>query len=197
VAIQDQPDESAKAESTPEQSVAPMKLTDESRRRFTKAGLAASGVILTVVSQPGMASTVCASPSGSLSGGLQSHQTKAVTCSGLTPGYWKNHLGNWPNGCSKQVLFRSVFNVTSSSSIYYPPTLLEVLTPQDFKDQQNFGMHLVAAYLNAMAGLTSFLPVATLQNIFSEWETTGYYTPTAGVKWDLTQIVNYLLSIEA
>ena len=174
-----------------EEIATPLTTAGVSRRRFAKAGVAASGVILSLASKPGMACAICASPSGSLSGGLASHHGPAPTCSGVTPGYWKNHT-SWPGGISTSTLFRSVFHVTSSSSIYYPPTLLQVMTPQDFNDQSGFGMHLVASYLNVQAGLSSFLTVATLQSIFSEWQATGFYTPSAGVHWDTAQIVTYL-----
>jgi hypothetical protein len=76
-------------------------------------------------------------------------------------------------------------------SPYANVTMLDLLSHLSF-DKQNLGMHLVAAYLNAMAGWTSFLTVQRIQSMFSEWSSTGYFEPTAGVKWDAAQIVNYL-----
>ncbi len=189
--IQEQQNNDGEKSSQSEIIESPPKFAGESRRRFTKAGLAASGVILSLASKPGMACEICASPSGSLSGGLASHHGPAPTCAGLTPGYWKNHT-SWPGGVSCSTPFRDVFHVNSSRSIYYSPTLLQVLTPQDFNDQSGFGSHLVACYLNVRGGLSSFLTVATLQSIFQEWQSTGHYTPSAGVQWDITQIVTYL-----
>lgn len=69
--------------------------------------------------------------------------------------------------------------------------MLNLLSHQSF-DKQNLGMHLVASYLNAMAGWTSFLTVQRIQSMFSEWSSRGYFEPTAGVKWDAAQIVDYL-----
>lgn len=65
---------------------------DESRRRFTKSGLAVSGVLLTLASRPSLGAVVCNSPSGFLSGNASQHGTPQ-TCSGLTPDYWGTHGG--------------------------------------------------------------------------------------------------------
>ncbi|MEN6586000.1 MAG: hypothetical protein ABFE02_08170 [Sulfuricella sp.] len=71
------------------------KSVDESRRGFTKSGLAASGVLLTLASRPVLA-CVCKSPSGFLSGNVSTHGTPQ-TCSGRTPGYWGTHPQQWPS----------------------------------------------------------------------------------------------------
>jgi hypothetical protein len=190
VTIQDQHDEGANAPPQPQEIVTPAKFAGESRRRFGKAGLAASGVILSVVSQPGMACSVCTSPSGSLSGGL-SHHGAAPVCSGKPPSYWQG-CSSWPGGCEGSTLFRTVFHVPSSKSKYYPPTFKEVFNPEEFSDSTGLGSCLAAAYLNAAAGLTSYLTTTAVQSIFQEWQSTGFYTPSAGVKWDAAQIVTYL-----
>jgi len=78
------------------------KSVDESRRRFTKSGLAVSGVLLTLASRPslgggggGGGGFACKSPSGFISGNLSQHGTPQ-TCSGRTPGYWGTHGGGGP-----------------------------------------------------------------------------------------------------
>jgi hypothetical protein len=43
-----------------------------------------------------------------------------------------------------------------------------------------------------MQGWTPFLTVERVQSMFSEWQATGYFSPTAGVKWSAAQIVDYL-----
>lgn len=189
--IKDQNNESGDTLPQSEQTVTPPKFAGESRRRFAKAGLAASGVILSVASTPGMACEICASPSGSLSGGLQSHHGAAPVCNGKPPSYWHT-CTSWPAGCTGSTLYRSCFHVTSSHSQYYPPSCQTVLNPQEFNDSTGLGPCLVAAYLNAHAGLTSYLTPTMVQSIFQEWQTTGYYTPSAGVRWDTAQIVAYL-----
>ncbi len=124
-----------------------------SRRQFTKAGLGISGVILSLASRPVLGGVVCKSPSGFLSGNASTHGPQPV-CQGRSPGYWKNHEGSWP--ISTETQFSSVFP-TSPDSPYAKYTLLQLLTPKD-DDKHNLGMHLVAAYLNAISGWTPFLP---------------------------------------
>jgi hypothetical protein len=191
VTIQDQHNDDG--ENTPQSEIiaTPPKFAGESRRRFTKAGLAASGVILSLASKPGMACEVCASPSGSLSGGLNSHHGPAPVCNGKPPSYWHT-CESWPGGCNSGTYFRNVFHVPSNHSQYYPPSCGTVLNPQEFNDSSGLGSCLVAAYLNACAGYTSYLTPTMVQSIFNEWQSTGYYTPSAGVRWDAAQIVAYL-----
>lgn len=195
-----------------------------SRRRFTRAGLGASGgVIMTLASQPGMA-CVCKSPSGSLSNGLNSRNPKSNSCSGgSTPATWASN-SNWP--CGSTVTFGSLFSCTSGTYAQYRDFPLKNLliggktyadgTPvpaSPTKDQQkltvydasfdannaNLGQYLAAAYLNAAAGKTPFLKVAAVQSLWNEWIQTGgaaggYYTPQVGTRWDATHIKNYLKS---
>lgn len=163
------------------------------RRRFGKAGAGASGVLLTLVSQPGMACDICKAPSGSLSGGLKSHTGPAVACSGLSPGYWKNH-SSWPSGCATTTRFSSVFNCAGLNKNTYgaaTTTLKSILSHQTF-DSSNLGMHMAATYLNIRSGRIGFLTVVGLQKIWYDWQRYGYYAPTAGVKWDAARIVTYL-----
>ena len=82
-----------------------------SRRKFTKAGLVAAPVIMTLASRPALGGT---SWSGGWTGssdkggykctisGLMSLNASNIdsygSCHGNTPGYWKNHA-SWPNSC--------------------------------------------------------------------------------------------------
>lgn len=161
---------------------------NESRRRFGKSGLAASGVLLTLASRPVLGCEVCKSPSGFLSGNLSTHGGPSI-CEGRSPGYWKNQT-SWPIANRSTCKFSSVFTCRPRSP-YATVTMLNLLSPQDF-DSNNLGMHLVAAYLNAMQGWTPFLTVERIESMFSEWQATGYFSPTAGVKWSAAEIVDYL-----
>jgi hypothetical protein len=162
----------------------------EKRRRFTRAGIAASGVLMTVASQPGMACDICATPSGSLSGGLQSHRGPAPVCAGRAPTYWKGS-SNWPRGCSKTAKFGSVFACSGAYSSYANVTMQNMLTHQSF-DTNSIGMYMVAAYLNVAAGLSSFQTTAMLQTMWKELQSAGYYAPTAGTKWHNYDVAAYL-----
>jgi hypothetical protein len=160
------------------------------RRRFTRAGVAASGVLLTLHSQPGMAVEVCTTPSGYLSGGLQSFRGPPPTCAGRSPGYWKTH--SWPRGTDKAQAYTRIFSCNGlNSKSYGSITQGAILDPQKF-DKNGIGRHLVACYLNVQAGLSTFQTVPMLQRIWLEYQAKGYYTPTAGVRWDGAKIVEYL-----
>lgn len=179
--------------STTDPVAAGMSAKGLARRRFGKAGAGASGVLLTLVSQPGMAAEICKAPSGSLSGGLKSHTGPAVACSGLSPGYWKNHSG-WPSGAETTTLFSSVFYCAGLNKNTYgstTTTLGMILEHQSF-DTSNLGMHMCATYLNIQSGRIGFLTVPQLTQIWYDWQQYGYYSPTAGVKWDAARIVTYL-----
>lgn len=164
------------------------------RRRFTRAGAAATGVLLTLHSQPGMACDICTTPSGFLSGGLQSFRGPQPTCLGRGPNYWQ--YASWPSGCNKSAKFSTifpcsgVFNKTNS----YAGCSLSTMVAQPCRsfDTQGIGAALVACWLNVKSNRSSFQTVTMLQKIWSEYQSLGYYTPTAGVRWDVYKIVAYL-----
>jgi hypothetical protein len=186
----------------PEETPAQTSSVDESRRRFTMAGVAASGVLLTLASRPVLGTETalcCKSPSGWISGNKSTHGPAPV-CEGVSPGYWKNHT-TWPIPNRNTALFRVAFPSCAPGSVYYNDTMLKLLKHQDY-DKNNLAMHLVAAYLNAVGGRTPFLPVATVQAMFTEWQSTGghpngYYTPTAGVQWNAWKIVAYITATQS
>ncbi|MFL6673685.1 MAG: hypothetical protein ACJ8LG_10380 [Massilia sp.] len=190
MATEDQHDGKAGAPAAPQ---APASLSNHgaARRRFAKAGIGATGVLMTLTSQPGMATDICTTPSGSLSGGLKSHHGPAPVCSGVSPGYWKNNT-SWPSGCKPTTRFGHIFTCNPKNSSTYGATdCLTMLSHQDF-DQSNLGMHLVASYLNILSGRISFLSVQALQKIWTDWQSTGYYSPAKGVSWNSADIVLYL-----
>jgi hypothetical protein len=168
-------------------------LKSAGRRRFGKSGIAVSGVLVTLASGPVLGDIVCKSPSGALSGNLSSHGTPPV-CTGVSPGYWKNHT-DWPIANRDTVKFKTVFTTTPGSP-YGTVTMLTLLDHQDY-DTNNLGMHLVAAYLNAMAGRTPFLTVETIKSMWTEIQTVGYFTPTAGTHWTSAQVVAYITSTQS
>ncbi len=163
-----------------------------SRRKFAKAGLGLSGAILTLASRPVLGNVVCKSPSGFLSGNASTHGAQPI-CQGRSPGYWKTHTEAWPIATDTQ--FSSIF-MTSFSSVYAKYTLLVLMSPQD-DDRHNLGMHLVAAYLNAISGWTPFLTVETIKAMFTEWQSKGSFSPTATVQWSAEEIVAYLKATQA
>lgn len=169
----------------------PLTPRGSARRRLTKAGLGAASVLWTADSRATMKTMVCVSASGALSGGLSSNYAgPAPKCDGKSPGFWKNHAGAWPCPTSKE--FDDVFSCSGRNArTYGSKTLLEIVQGCDF-DKYNLGMQLVATYLNVLSGRIGFLSVPTLQQMWNQLQSNGYYEPAKGVYWSPEQTKRYL-----
>lgn len=185
----------------PVQPVEMLSTKGAARRRFSRAAAGASGVLATLASQPGMAATVCTTPSGFLSSGMtMSHQpVPPPLCGGLSPGYWWSHQDQWPKGITTTQKFKSIFHCGAGSSALGNLTMGEACNPHPDIDQSNCGRHILAAYINALSGKTTVLTTIMVLKIWNEYQNTGgqgsgYYTPSAGVKWYAADIVNYIKS---
>lgn len=200
MANQDNPDGEAlkSAEAAPHS--APLPPASLSRRRF--AGLGASGVILTLASQPAMATeVVCASFSGSIS--AHASQTAGVTrCEGRSPGFW-HKPENWViAGTDPNAMFKTVFTSAGKGGELIPYTLLEVNAPHLIKpkrgkpvhiDDDNVAMHIVATLLNVRSNKVTFFTEESVMGMWTEYATTGFYIPTAGATpWSGAQLVTHL-----
>lgn len=170
-----------------------------SRRRFGKAGAGVSaGVIMTLVSQPGMANTaLCVSASGAASANLSFHSDHLVACQGRSPGFWKTHPEAWPAAQTKtDAKFSALFITnTSRTTALSPYTCMQVVTANAFsrsKDPDNVAMHIMATLLNVRSGRIGFLTEISVLAIWNAYAKNGTYQPTVGVNWNGFQIVSYL-----
>lgn len=181
---------------------------DESRRHFTKSGLAVSGVLLTLASRSVLGDVVCKSPSGFLSGNASASGT-VLLCSGKSPGYWGEQPDAWPTSydpgsCADQcnqvanwtggTPFCSVFSCSGYASGYSGYSMMQVLHLLGNQDKDQLGAHIVSALLNAVSGFTPVLTDTQVINMFNEWAQYGYFKPTASVKWYGADIVEYITS---
>lgn len=68
---------------------------------------------------------------------------------------------------------------------YGTKTLTEVLRLNSNSGRDGLARHLVAAYLNALKGLTprEVLDVPTIKSIWTSFVARGYFEPTAGIRW--------------
>ena len=178
-----------------------------SRRRLLRGGLGAAP-LMTLLSRPALGGGTggggqCTTPSGFVSMPTSAHGTPK-TCSGRTPGYWKQtqSFPDWkppfyPTTTSKHkaTLFKDWFTPTPYPST---TTFLDALNlmggPPD-----DVARHIVATALNIQRGWVPVLTIAVIQGIWKQYMqtgggTVGYFEPTAGVKWYHDDIVNYLLS---
>lgn len=169
---------------------------DESRRRFTKSGVAASGVILTLASRPvlgkGTPGKGCVSPSAWGSINTSGYGPEPV-CQGKPPRYWKTRPKDWPVKCAGEPFHR--YFICGPGFKYYKATMLEVCQNDysDWFEGAELCSRLVAAYLNFKQGWTPFLKEETIRAIFSEcFSGKGGFSPTAGVTWSRRQCIDYL-----
>lgn len=166
------------------------------RRRFAKAG-ASAGAILTLASQPAMATGTCTSPSGFLSGNLSRHNHQ-VPCSGLLPLYWRDHHYSWRSaGCNGKSKFSDNFPTLSRCSHLNTYTCYDIVdtskvTNRD--DATDVAMYIMATLLNVRSGRIGFLTETQVKEIWYAYASTGVYKPKAGVSWSGREIVNYLSS---
>ena len=171
------------------------------RRRLLSGSALVPPIIMSAYS-PSVLGSACTSPSGFTSATLHSRSTNQSSCTGRTPGYWKNHT-TWPGGCYlKDGPPGSGQYATKFGSRFSPlgpfsanTTFLEVLS-HGGGQPYNVGRHIVAAYLNTLAGLSPPLASGgtTPQTIWTEFMTGGYFEPTAGIHWNDAQIISYLLT---
>ena len=167
-----------------------------SRRRFTRAGAGAAGVLLTLHSQPGMACTYCGiSASAAVSAvgqkkaiGTLSHHGPAPVCNGIPPLTWCKT--SWPSGCSPTDPFYKHFSCKIGSG-YAKATCKDIMLGAEC-DPTRMGQYMLAAYLNVLSRRVNFLETRALQEVWSEWVTKGYYAPMTGQKWYANDIVGYL-----
>ena len=204
---------------SPEEIIDPTKQVNGSRRRFTQSGLAVSGVLFTLTSRSALGGTfVCKSPSGFQSGNISQHGIP-LTCSGRTPGYWGTNTGDlhpWPSpyvtgkcldptqplqyqswsntGTDSGTMFKNVFSCTGYGAGLAPHSLMQVILQNGKGDPYQLGAHIVSALLNAKMGWTPVLTEMQVINIFNEYDSKGYFEPTAGIKWGPEAIVKYLQS---
>lgn len=194
----------------------PPQVRNPSRRRFTRAGVGASAVILTLTSRSALAQVACKSPSGFASANLSQHNSETVMCEGVTAASWLDPNRQWP--VSRDTRFIDIFG---SSSLMF-----RTGTPQKFYDAFPSRVDkkdvspsqakstsldeatlyealngsetpavvksIIAAYLNYLAKLNTYPTDQQAIAIFKEWQANGIYTPSAGIKWSEDDILSYL-----
>ena len=172
------------------QAIPPLAPRGAARRRL--AGLGVSGVLMTVASNHAMAALVCKSPSGALSGDLNS-QRPSVACNGATPDYWKAHPEMWPAEVGTDDMFSKYFDCHGKLSSY---SCMKVLD-KDASDKNAVAMHIMATYLNVVSGRITFLTRQAVVEIWNKYDTDGYSPTGAAIPWTGDQLVTYLASTQS
>ena len=167
------------------------------RRRLAKAGLGAAGVLMTLESHATLQKTgfVCESASAFHSAGLNSNVATEQRCNPLSPSNWCHVQRSWP--CNKAKRFADVFSCREQrfAKTYFASTMEQVMTSTFDSQYAYIGKHLCTAYLNVISGRISFLDVPTLQRMWNELKTTGFYKVNANVSWNIQQVRKYLVAV--
>jgi len=171
-----------------------------SRRRFTRVGAGATGVLLTLHSQPGMACTFCGiSPSSAVSAigqnkqiGTLSHRGPQGRCAGVMPNIWAGKTDWTGTNCKPDTLFKTVFTCQGFSAAYADLTCQQVVAGAACDKGVDMGKFIMAAYLNVASGLVTFISPGALYDVWNEWSLKGVYEPMAGQSWKASDIVYYL-----
>lgn len=178
-----------------------------SRRRFTRAGAGAAGVILTLHSQPGMATYgnyggICASPSGFMSIKTASHNPRNSCSANHSYTYWRDNYKSWKSRCGTHSTARFCDVLTPRGAYVRVKnyTLLQIL--QQHKDVRAVDgsfvlLQCVTALLNARAseraGIPSVLPEDKVVAIWDEYSLRGSYRPSGSARpWSGLEISAYL-----
>jgi hypothetical protein len=194
VANQDQTDGDAIKSDNVTPAVAPLSTPAMSRRRF--AGLGASGVILTLASQPAMANSVMCTSLSAAGSAVHSRSTTALACHGCLPVYYQN-AANWGGcGVDPNAMFKSYFSTTGLGKALIPYTLLQVLKgdfairsvtgevtyPTISPDPNEVAKHVIATGLNVLSRRVSFLTLESVLAMWAEYAATSHYRPMAGAQ---------------
>lgn len=183
------------------------------RRYWLKAGVAAPTVLLTLASRP-VFGVQCRTASAFTSLNTSVTGRGISVCNGLTPQQWcagyrhvqgggLTRLGTrWPppyvpvaaHGTTglQATLFHSP--VTGLfGDIFHHKTFLEVLELPG-GGLQDLGKYIAAAMLNARSGRTPMLDETRVRQMWNDYVSMRSFEPTAGVRWDIPQIVLYIRS---
>lgn len=153
---------------------------NSSRRRFTAAGVAATGMMATLASRPVLGAATCTagvSPSAWCSGNTSAGHLPTGQF-GNTPQSYVSNPAQFPAEVTPSTPYKDVFASYPNSALLFSEALASGTSLQKAT---------AAAYLNALRGLTPYL--TTMQIVPMA---TGSYSPFAGTTWDTTMIVNYL-----
>jgi hypothetical protein len=172
------------------------------RRRLLRGGLSVAPVLMASAPRSVMAGGpgVCV-PASSFASINASRPDRLFTCSGRTPGYWKQSqwFSEWPRpSCVPNGNDATKFDVVFGGSGGYPgKTLLNVLElPGDTVGRDALARHIVAALLNAKSLKTpdNVLGVSVVMRVWADFVKFGQYEPTAGIKWNSDAITTWLKS---
>lgn len=196
---------------------APMSVKGAARRRFAKAGVGASGVLMTLASTPGMACTTCVTTSGfhsiQIGSSLYGSAKAGVICQGVpgsTWASWATVTGKWPAATPTTTCFNTIFKPASSyctiPATYdskgkllvaaHEMTMLEAVSGAANGKDAGLAQLFAAVYLNCTCSpvRTNYIPIAKLKLMFTACATNGtfQYSTSSTATWNKSEILTYM-----
>jgi len=166
----------------------------QSRRRILRVGVSSAPVLMTLLSRPVLGvECMTGSAVGSTMG--SSHSPQISSCTGLPVSTWTAPSTAWPSPYTKNGANATPYHCTTTGfngTIFSGKVMLDVMKLADDGGKNSVGRYCAAALLNARTNRTPVLSETTVRNMWNAFDTTGFYEPTAGVKWGATQIVAYI-----
>jgi hypothetical protein len=175
--------------------------SSDERRRILRGSLAAGPVLMTVFSRSVFGQSTCGSAqtyaslhpaAGTGATSLHPDCSSDPYNTGKTASYWANHKTSWPSPYSPTTLFESPTTGLQGST-FSTHTMLDVIKGEPSGGlYEQLGKLVAAALMNAAQGLTPFLSQATVQKMWNDNLTLGYYQVSPGIQWHTSDIVTYL-----
>ncbi len=191
MANHDQPDNQDSTPVTP--AMPTLSAKGAARRRL--AGLGASGVLLTVASSSAMADMVCKSPSGALSGDLNSHAPDQV-CAGRSPAWWAKNTNQFPPGVGPKTRFEEIFPTSDQIGHKH---VIKVLEGRGNTGRDDVPALMLATWFNVNANppFITFLTPQAVKDMWANYDSTNTYRPDfTSESWDSAQFADYLASTQ-
>ena len=178
-------------------------LKGAARRRFARAGVGATGVILTLQSQPAMATYgKCVSPSGFVSATTGTSLNPIRSCSSNEdPDYWQNNKTRWNSRAftNPHDRFDLHFACPKGYSALAKLTMYDVLcrktTTIKSADPSGISRLCIAALLNARMNQQSaaVLSPDRVKDIWKQYAQTNVFFPAKNATpWSRATIIDYL-----
>lgn len=161
------------------------------RRRLLRGGLSVASVLMAAAPRSVMAGAPGACvPASSFASINASRPDLLFTCSGRTPGFWKqpDKFIEWPGGYVPTGVAPTMFDAKAGGAVYPGKTMVDVLSlPGNSMGRDAVARHIAAALLNAAKGWTPSpaFGESFIKSVWAQFIATGsgYYVPTAGIKW--------------
>ena len=158
-----------------------------SRRALLRGGAAAAPLVLTVVSNPVMATSgACTNVSSFASVNMSRPDVMSSCANGKKPSWWLRPQNgrHWPDEYPKSTLFNAALGASGPCDASH--TLEQVLAYSDTTGNRGVAKHMAAALLNSAKGYVpgNIMTTTSVRALWVQFVAGPYrFSPTPGVTW--------------